>query len=82
MEISSLRLLTPTQDELSSGIVTFDLKKGENQEIYERLHAEHDILVKVVPKPDADALRFSTHIYNREEDLDRVADVLAVMLRS
>ena len=82
VEISSLRLLTPTQDELSSGIVTFDLKKGKNQEIYERLHAEHDILVKVVPKPDANALRFSTHIYNREEDLDRVADVLAVMLRS
>jgi len=81
-EISALRLLTPTQDELSSGIVTFALRTGKNQQIYERLHSEHDIVVKVVPKPEYNALRFSTHVYNREEDLDRTADVLAAMLRA
>jgi len=81
-EISALKLLTPTQDELSSGIATFALRTGKNQQIYERLHSKHDILVKVVPKPEYNALRFSTHVYNREEDLDRTADVLAAMLRA
>jgi selenocysteine lyase/cysteine desulfurase len=50
MENSALRLLTPTQAELSSGIVTFSLLRGNNEKVYERLHREHDILVKVVPQ--------------------------------
>jgi selenocysteine lyase/cysteine desulfurase len=79
-EISSLRLLAPTQDELSSGMVSFALTKGSNQQVYERLHKEHDIVVKVVPKPEYNALRFSTHIFNREEDLDRTAGIIGAML--
>jgi selenocysteine lyase/cysteine desulfurase len=78
-EISGLRLLTPTQEELSGGIVSFALAKGSNQQVSERLYKEHDIVVKVVPRPEYNALRFSTHIYNREEDLDRTADIIAAM---
>src|SRR5437762_767102 len=78
-EVSGLRLLTPTQDQLNGGIVSFALAKGSNQQVYERLHREHDIVVKVVPKPEYNALRFSTHIYNREEDLDRTAEILGAM---
>src|SRR5262249_18369160 len=76
-EVSGLRLLTPTQDELCGGIVTFAMAKGSNQRVYDRLHKEHAIVVKVVPKPEYNALRFSTHIYNREEDLDRTAEIIA-----
>jgi selenocysteine lyase/cysteine desulfurase len=78
-EVSGLRLLTPTQDELCGGIVSFSLGKGRNQQVYERLHKEHDIVVKVVPKAEYNALRFSTHIYNREEDLDRTAEIIGAM---
>lgn len=81
-EISALTLLTPNQDELSSGIVSFGMRSGKNHEVYERLHAEHNIAIKVVPKPEYNALRFSTHVYNREEDLDRTADLIAQMLRA
>jgi len=79
-EISALKLLTPTQEELHCGIVSFSLLKGNNQQVYDRLHKEHDIVVKVVARPEYNALRFSTHIYNREEDLDRVADVIKTMV--
>jgi selenocysteine lyase/cysteine desulfurase len=82
MENSALRLLTPTQAELSSGIVTFSLLRGSNEKVDDRLHKDHDILVKVVPKPEYNALRFSTHVYNREEELDRTADALASLLRA
>jgi len=79
-DVSALRLLTPTHDELSGGIVSFALTKGSNQQVYERLHKDHDIVVKVVPKPEYNALRFSTHIYNREEDLDRTALAIGALL--
>jgi selenocysteine lyase/cysteine desulfurase len=82
-KISALRLLTPTQHELSGAIVSFSLAKGSNQEVCDRLYKEHNIVVKVVPMPGLNALRFSTHIYNCEEELERTADVLAaVLLRS
>ena len=80
-ESRRLKLLTPTHDELSSGMVTFSLLRGKNDQVYERLHADHDILVKVVPKAEYNALRFSTHVFNREEELDRTADAIASILR-
>jgi selenocysteine lyase/cysteine desulfurase len=82
MENSALRLLTPTQVEVSTGIVTFSLLRGNDGNVYERLHKDHDILVKVVPKAEYNALRFSTHVYNREEELDRTADAIASLLRA
>jgi selenocysteine lyase/cysteine desulfurase len=80
--ISALKLLTPVQPELATGIVTFALTAGKSQTVADRLHDEHDIVVKVVPKPELNALRFSTHVYNREADLDRTAELLAAMLRA
>jgi selenocysteine lyase/cysteine desulfurase len=82
LENSALKLLTPTQAELSSGIVTFSLLRGSHEKVYQQLHAEHEILVKVVPKPEYNALRFSTHVFNREEELDRTADALASLVRA
>ena len=63
-------------------MVTFSLLRGKNDQVYERLHTNHDILVKVVPKAEYNALRFSTHVFNREDDLDRTAEVLKSLLRA
>ena len=82
LENPALKLLTPTHDELSSGMVTFSLLRGKNDQVYERLHADHDILVKVVPKAEYNALRFSTHVFNLEDELDRTAEVLKSLLRA
>lgn len=79
-KISSMRLLTPLEGELSSGLVSYSLRKGDNNEVYNRLHLDHDIVVKVVPKADLNALRFSTHINNDEEQIDRAADALEKLL--
>jgi selenocysteine lyase/cysteine desulfurase len=79
-EIPTLRLITPTDRDLSCGIVSFALTKQNNQQVCDRLHREHAIVVKVVPKPELNALRFSTHIYNREQDLDHTAQILAAQL--
>ncbi|WZO99427.1 aminotransferase class V-fold PLP-dependent enzyme [Isosphaeraceae bacterium EP7] len=81
-ELDQLRLLTPTEPELTGGIVTFGLKTGKNGEVFTRLLQEHQIAVKVAAKPEYNALRFSTHLYNDEDEIDRTARALRVILGS
>lgn len=92
--IPALRLLTPSQPELSSGIATFalDRPKGANGELAGHLLAAYNIAVKTVPgtyayvpdpdvpREDYNALRFSTHLYNDEHEIDRTADAIAAWL--
>jgi isopenicillin-N epimerase len=90
--IPGLRLLTPSQPELSSAMVTFavDPAKGKNSAIADRLFKEENISIKTVPSTyaveggvppkDYNALRFSTHVYNSESELDRTADLIAAMV--
>ena len=77
--------ITP-QKELSSGMVTFRLKKGSSSELVHKLEAEHKIVVKAVPatrivdsnlqSENYNAIRFSTHIYNVEKELELMVEAL------
>ena len=90
--IPGLRLLTPEAAALSSGMVSFGVADGRNGQIRSRLLDEHKIVVKgaqgtyaFVEQAGArphnyNALRFSTHIFNREADIDRTADLIEHML--
>ena len=91
--IEGMRLLTPDQKELSSGIVTFavDPKRAKkNSEIAGQLFEQHNIVVKTVPgtyrveggiRPkNYNALRFSTHIFNSDRDVERTADLIQRIL--
>jgi selenocysteine lyase/cysteine desulfurase len=81
-ENSHLTLLTPTQPELATGLVSFRLKKSTAGEVFTRLQKEHNILVKVVAKPEYNALRFSTHLYNNEEEVERTSKAIEGILKS
>ena len=89
--IPSLELLTPADPELSSGIVSYRLLKGNHASVRERLMKERDIIVRPisanyvfadnpVPRESLNALRISTHVFNSEADVDRLADALVDML--
>ncbi len=92
--IPGLTCLSPAAPELSSAICTFavDRARGDSSQIATRLFAEHRIVVKVaqgtyayVPPEEArprnhNALRISTHIYNSERQVERLADALASMV--
>ena len=90
--ISGLRLLTPDQPALSSGIVTFaiDPDIGKNSAIATQLYQEHNIVVKTVPgtysvaggipQENYNALRFSTHIFNNERQIDRSTELLSAVI--
>lgn len=70
---ANLELMTPTQDDLTTGIVSFRSKKGPAGTLYERLLKDHEIMVKVVARPEYNGLRLSTHIFNDESEIPRLA---------
>ena len=89
--IPKVRILTPAQPELSGGILTFSVDGLSAGLVARRLLEEHDMAVKVaqgtyafVPDPDVqgesyNALRVSTHIYNDEAEVDRLAAAVEEM---
>ena len=89
--IPRVRILTPAQPELSGGILTFSVDGLSAGLLARRLLEEHDMAVKVaqgtyayVPDDDVEgesynALRVSTHIYNDEADVDRLAAAVEEM---
>lgn len=79
--IPSMKLLTPAQPELSSGLTSYALSKGNHHEVYDRL-IKNGVVVKPVAKAEYNALRFSTHLYNNEEEIDRVAGLLKSVLEA
>ncbi|NKB68217.1 MAG: aminotransferase class V-fold PLP-dependent enzyme [Candidatus Latescibacteria bacterium] len=92
--IPGLQLLTPEQPALSSGMVSFGVAGGRNGEVRRRLFDEHNIVVKGAQGTYAfveqggakshnfNALRFSTHIFNNEAEIDRTADLIEAILAS
>ena len=90
--IPMVRILTPAQPELCGGILTFSVDGLSAGLLARRLLEEHDMAVKVaqgtyafVPDDDVEgesynALRVSTHIYNDEADVDRLADAVEEMV--
>ncbi len=87
-EIPELRPLTPTDPELSGAILTCALEKGSNGGVVGRMNTEHQIVLKAaqgtyayseeegLPSENYNAIRFSTHIFNDEAEIDRTVEVL------
>ena len=68
-----LRFLRPLDPELDSGMVAFSPLDIKNVELARKLEEQH-IIVKIVPK--LNGIRISTHVYNREKDIDRLVEAL------
>ena len=95
-EIPALTLLTPDQEELSSGVVTFalDKAKGDRGTIVKRFWDEHNIILKPAqgtyayvpeeqvkgPHANYNPIRVSTHIFNSEVEVERMAELMKAML--
>lgn len=90
-EIPQLAPITPSQRELSSGIVSFSLASGRHSAVVAALQKRNIFLKPAqgtyayvedadVPKESYNALRISTHIFNDETDIDRAIEALQEVL--
>jgi isopenicillin-N epimerase len=70
--IPSVRLYTPMDEELSAGLVCFDVANLRPQTVVDRLH-EHKVIATVTPYATSYA-RLAAGLLTNEEQVDRVVD--------
>jgi selenocysteine lyase/cysteine desulfurase len=79
-EINGMVMKTNMEPELSGGVVKCDLKQVPTKQAYDKLWASQRLALSVTPYGDIQGLRFSPHIYNSREEVDRaVAAVKALV---
>jgi isopenicillin-N epimerase len=80
--VPGLTLHTPMHPELHGFLTAFRLPAHViATELRRRLWQEHRIEAPVVERPDGLLIRVSTHFYNTEKEVDRLADALKELLK-
>ncbi len=91
-EIPFLHCLTSADPELSCALMSYALDKGNAGDVVRRMREQHQVILKPaqgtyayceeegLPRQSYNAIRFSTHIFNDEADIDRGVDVLRKVL--
>lgn len=74
VDVPGLSVISPSHPELATGMVSVQLLKHKNQDVFETLR-QRKIIVKLLPQ--FNALRFSTHVFNSEAEIDLLVNNLA-----
>jgi selenocysteine lyase/cysteine desulfurase len=69
--LANVELKTNHESELSGGVVKFRLKDLPTAQAYELLWRRHRLAIAMTPGGASEGLRFSPHIYNTCEEIDR-----------
>ena len=79
--IPELRVVSPPPGPLASPLVTFKLPdRLQSAEFMRRLSERHKVVVKTVPGQWLNGNRISTHLFNREQDVEQLAAALKAEL--
>ena len=73
-EIPGVQILTPEDPDMTAGITTFKLDRWPYLELYRFLGQEFKLRCRIVSERGLDAIRVSTHIFNNEEECNRVVE--------
>jgi isopenicillin-N epimerase len=75
--LAGLTLATPVHPELYGSLTAFRLPPGVDIVALRRgLWEDHRIEAPIVERPEGPLIRVSTHFYNTEEEIDRLAAAL------
>jgi isopenicillin-N epimerase len=79
--LCGLRPATPDHPHMHGAMTAFEVPGQVDREaLRQRLWEEFRIEMPVIDRPDRLLVRVSTHFYNTEEEVDRLADALQVLL--
>jgi selenocysteine lyase/cysteine desulfurase len=81
VDMPRIRLISARRGPLASPLVTIELPRElESRAFIERLRERHQVVLKMVPKNWFNGIRFSTHVFNSERDVDRALEAVRVEL--
>jgi len=79
VKLANVQLKTNHEPELSAGVVKFRLTNVPTKRAYDTLWEKHRLAIAMTAAGDSEGLRFSPHIYNSLDEIDRaVAAVKAL----
>jgi selenocysteine lyase/cysteine desulfurase len=71
LQVPDVQLKTNVEPELSGGVVKFRLRRVPTERVYSTLWQKKRLAIAMTASGDSEGLRFSPHIYNSFEDIDR-----------
>ena len=74
--VPGLRLVSPEREEISSGMVSFELEGVDSLALQRHLSRVGSVRTRVVSEYGYGWMRLSTHVYNLPSEVDRVAELL------
>lgn len=75
-----VEILTPSEDALRGSILTFRSPAMDFRELYQAISTDFKLRIRIVTEADLNAIRISLHVFNSEQDADRVAEAVHVVL--
>jgi selenocysteine lyase/cysteine desulfurase len=70
-ELPNVRLKSNTEPELCGGVVRFEVQNVPVKRAYDTLWERHKLAIAMTASGDYEGLRFSPHVYNTLDDIDR-----------
>jgi isopenicillin-N epimerase len=78
--LAGLSPATPENSELSGPLMAFNVPPGKVPADIRKRIWERRIEINVIERPDRLLVRTSTHFYNTEDEVDRLAEALPAVL--
>jgi isopenicillin-N epimerase len=78
-EVGGVKLKTNLEPELSAGVIKCDISRVPTKQAYDSLWDHHRISIAMTASGDSQGLRFSPHIYNSREEIDRAVTAVKVL---
>jgi selenocysteine lyase/cysteine desulfurase len=70
---------TNREQELSAGVIKFEIAGVPIQQAYDTLWERNRIAIAMTNAGDSKGLRFSPHIYNSRQEIDRALDAVKTL---
>lgn len=77
--LPNVRLKTNREPELSAGVVKFVLKNAPTKQAYDTLWEKHRIATAMTATGEAEGIRFSPHIYNSFDEIDKAVAAVKIL---
>ena len=75
-EIDRVQVVTPADEELKGGIVSFSLEGVESADLQRHLSRVASVRTRVIGEYDYGWMRLSTHVYNVPSEIERVLELV------